>query len=652
MHIERLTLTNFRCFGGSPTSIDLSDTLVAFVGSNATGKTAAFAALSRLFGVARYDQQVTPEDFHVPAHETEVPGTRALSIEVVVAFPELQTELAGEDPEPYAVGEGTDDLTSVPEFFRHMAATDSGDLKCRFRLDATWTDDGSIDGTVTESFVAIHTFDKEYDEDDCTHVRPMDRSRIQVVYVPASRDGARHLTTFLKSRLWRAGQWSDQLRSAVDTAAGKIGKRFRSEPVVAAIEGAVDHRWKQLYQDRLNMSPAFHLLERDLAQLVNKSELRFVPGDAGRDQRAEQLSDGQRSLLEIALTAATIDLETTIASGGFGDEFDADAVHLPSLTVLVVEEPENSLAPHYLSRIISQMLDVGRRSRAQALVSSQSASVLGRVDPHHVRHFRLDQQSHTAVVNLLALPENPGEAATYVREAVQAFPELYFARFVVLGEGSSEQVVIPRLAHAAGTVIDQSFVAVVPLGGRHVGHMWRLLKSLEIPHVTLLDLDEGRAGGGVGRLQTTCRELQRVGVDPFDDLDAYDDADDLTGLDVNDLDDVITALRNCGVVFCTPLDLDMSMLRAFPDAYMRVEDSQRGPSGADAFEAVLGANGERRPYDGWDAEMQWYRYLFLGRSKPTTHVLALGRVANIQLSAKMPDELRSVVSLISAAVAF
>jgi hypothetical protein len=99
-------------------------------------------------------------------------------------------------------------------------------------------------------------------------------------------------------------------------------------------------------------------------------------------------------------------------------------------------------------------------------------------------------------------------------EAVRAYPELYFARFVILGEGASEQVVLPRLAEALDLPIDRSFVAIVPLGGRHVNHLWRLLNDLAIPHATLLDLDMGRFGGGWGRIKTTCAQLLANGVAP------------------------------------------------------------------------------------------------------------------------------------------
>jgi len=81
-----------------------------------------------------------------------------------------------------------------------------------------------------------------------------------------------------------------------------------------------------------------------------------------------------------------------------------------------------------------------------------------------VRHFRLGDRARTAVVSHVSLPPDADEAGRFVREAVKAYPELYFARFVILGEGSSEEVVLPRLAEAMGLDIDRSFAAVVPLG--------------------------------------------------------------------------------------------------------------------------------------------------------------------------------------------
>ena len=71
-------------------------------------------------------------------------------------------------------------------------------------------------------------------------------------------------------------------------------------------------------------------------------------------------------------------------------------------------------------------------------------------------------------VKRIVLPDDDELAAKYVREAVEAYPELYFSRFVVLGEDDSEQVVPPRLLAAVGIAEDDASVLLVPLGGRHV----------------------------------------------------------------------------------------------------------------------------------------------------------------------------------------
>lgn len=669
MHIESVTLTNFRCFGPESVRIELDPDLTALVGANGSGKSAAFEALARLFGVTQDERRVGPEDFHVGVDEEETPETRELSIDVVVAFPELEDEEEEdeedddeEDPDPDDEDDDPDEeddeddedeeslVDSVPEFFRQMAATDDGALKCRFRLEATWTDDGSVDGTVSEDIRVVHTLGDDYTDDEWSPLRPMDRARIQMIYVPAARDGARHVTAFLKGRLWRAAQWSDELRTAVDEGSSSLTDEFRSEAVVETVEGALADRWQELHQADTDADPIFRPVDREFAQFVGKAQLVFEPSEIGRERRADELSDGQRSLLHIALTAATLDVEAMIGAGQKEEEFDLEAARLPALTLLVVEEPENSLSPYFLSRILEQMLDVASGMQAQALVSSHSASVLGRVDPEVVRHFRLDPESRLAVVNTLALPDDDDERATYVREAVRAFPELYFARFVVLGEGSSEEVVIPLLAEAADVVIDRSFVAVVPLGGRHVHHFWRLLTGLEIPHATLLDLDRGRYDGCEGRIRVVCEQLRAVGVDPFADIGGFDDLDDLEDVSDEEIESLVAGLRSHGVYFCEPLDLDMTLLVAFPDEYQALAAGLPGPQQTDAFDAVLGPGGDREWYEGWDEEMRWYRYLFLGRSKPSTHLRALSGIDGDTLVEDAPEPLSDLIAEIAREV--
>jgi putative ATP-dependent endonuclease of the OLD family len=59
MHVESVTLQNFRCFGNGPTVVRLGPDITALIGANGAGKTAFIEALRRLFGVTREERTLT-----------------------------------------------------------------------------------------------------------------------------------------------------------------------------------------------------------------------------------------------------------------------------------------------------------------------------------------------------------------------------------------------------------------------------------------------------------------------------------------------------------------------------------------------------------------------------------------------------------------
>lgn len=649
MHIETVILSNFRCFGSQPTPVDLDPQLTALIGGNGAGKTAICQALMRMFGVNQEQRSVRLHDFHVPPEEEHRPSERSLRIEVIVAFPELDVD-DDDDPELQAASD------SIPEFFHQMAATVDGELKCRFVLEAAWTDDGSVDGNVEEERRVVHTFDEDYG-DQWSTLRAGDRNRIQMIYLPASRDGARQVAAFLRGRLWRASRWSEDLKDHLAQAADDLMGKFQAEKVVGAVEKALTARWQQLHHADTDAVPTFEPIQRDVGELFRSAELVFDPTHTGRKSRTDALSDGQRSLLHLALSAATIDLENEVIAGKLADYFELAASSLPSLTLLAIEEPENHLSPFFLSRVVAQLTELSAGPRTQSILASHSAGALARVEPDQVRHVRLDLSTSTSSVTPIKLPEDASEAGKYIRQAVRAHPELYFARYVVLGEGDSEELVIPLLAQARGVPIDRSFVAVVPLGGRHTNHFWRLLSSLRIPYATLIDLDWGRSGGGAGRIKTACGQLQSLGHDPFADIDGYDELDDLDqDLDSTELKKWTQHLRRWNVFFSEPLDLDMSLLKTYFDYYTtNLGDEAKGPNlESDAASAVLGDSNPKLIY--WADEnrkkyLGWYRYLFTNRSKPASHLRALTAVPDDRLAspprvlADLIDHIKSELSL-------
>ncbi|EKP0279232.1 AAA family ATPase [Aeromonas bestiarum] len=642
MFIERLTLTNFRSFGVE-TNIDLTPGLTTFIGANGSGKTAVMQALQRLFGITGEQRRIRRQDFHVPAAEDATSLQRHFSLEAILAFPELDMEAA--------------EAAAIPEFFQQMAADEVGRLKCRLRLEATWTDDGSLDGAIELKYWAVRAFG-EFTDEDCVELKAVDRARIQMIYVPASRDGSSQVTSFLRGRLWRAINWSQGVRDTFDEAGTTLNGAFAGEAAVDVVADAVRRRWQEVHTAGTDSTPLFRPVDLRFQEFIRKVEVVFRPDEAGRERALDDLSDGQRSLFHLAMTAATLDVENSIVGDPVAAGFQPGGVPLPALTLIAIEEPENNLAPFYLSRIVRQIEDLTGGNRAQAVVSSHSASILSRVDPSQVRHFRLDTVNRTSLVRAISLPVGLEDESKFIREAVRAYPEIYFARFVVLGEGASEEVVIPRLAEALGLDIDRSFVAVVPLGGRHVNHLWRLLTELDIPYATLLDLDWGREGGGWGRIKNACVQLMEIGVAPqaiFQQVDQNGPAANLARFDVSNIQDEpslrqwVNFLRQFNVFFCAPLDLDYSMLRAFPAAYQVVEPGRLGPSvQGDPRVAVLGENGRGDLYaQDKEEALRWYRYLFLGRGKPSTHVRVLSSQTHDILAAGAPEELRALLTTIS-----
>ncbi len=351
--------------------------------------------------------------------------------------------------------------------------------------------------------------------------------------------------------------------------------------------------------------------------------------------------------------------------------FDQSLLRRVPLTILAIEEPENSLSPFFLSRIMQLAGEIGDMPTAQVMLASHSASILSRVAPESIRYFRQDRKTTTSSVRELTLPDSASEEGAYVRLAVRAYPELYFARFVVLAEGVSEQLVLPRLAEAQQIALDQSFVPIVPLGGRYVSHFWRLLTDLEIPYATLLDLDLGRQHGGANALRTIAAALNEIG-EPMDTTMA---ADLLGTIDVGDLpsitdeefsliepkdgDDVlrgdawIEALREKNVFFSFPIDLDFSMEMAFEDAYRVKNPGGNGPSTADdqivkRKKRVLKKNGNPDLYpEVYGLDFVWYSYLFMQKSKPDTHLSVISRIDTEVLDADCPEELDALFKLIA-----
>lgn len=649
MHIESVTLQNFRCFGPTPVEVTLGRDLTALIGANGAGKSAFIEALRRVFGVTRDERTLSRADVHFgPNEKAEEVDSREIIIDVVFAFPEL------------AAG-GPEALNTIPDVFRVMTAAGPGQpLKARMRLEALWKRGESFVDEIDAALYWVMTLGKvAFGDDggaglDKQRVSSSDRNRVQLVYVPATRDGAavtRQALRQLLRRIERSGDFGDDTEEDIQEISETLQETVDDLPALKWVTERLAANWGLLHSAAHLKTPRFVVISQEFTQLLRSLTARLSPMPDGRERSLEELSEGLTSLFFLALAATLAQLETELAKTPPPNGFTALDVSPPALLIYAVEEPENHLAPFYLSRLVNLLTELCTGHQAMGIVTSHAPSVMRRIGPESVRHFRLDPASLATKVNALRLPDDDDEAEKYVRQAVLAQPELYFASLVILGEGDSEEIIIPRIAKALGVDLDPSFVAFAPLGGRHVNHFWRLLDDLDIPVLTLLDFDLGRHGAGPLRLKYAYDQLTVLSeVAPPRTLGDPKKTAYWRGRKEGGIRLWRRWLAKNGVLFSYPLDLDMMMIRAYPDAY-GVPDADE-PDDEDKLEAsVFGKGNGLAEYDERAVaadrpstdELVTYDKLFKKRSKPGSHLKALAELSDEDLNDGCPDPLRQLV---------
>ncbi len=671
MLLKKLVVSGYKSISTShPQTIEFEPDLTIFIGHNGTGKSAALEALNKLFSIDHSLRGILPSDFHLPDN-VDAATPRSLMIETWFT-------LTNSEGNP-----------SVPSLINGLTASSStGEIIFRVRLEANLSYDFNPLGDVDESIWVIDGDMEEPEEEDKHRLSATQRNAIQVNYVPANRDPLVQLKYSSKAilgRLLKAIKWSDGEQDSFEAQAQQLNQLAADNPALEQITQAINHNWQDIYKGRHLNQAKLNFPVGDVDEILKLIQLQFMPDATGNKVDTSRLSDGQKSLVYFALTKALFDIDKATRQAIVGSQssnFDVDKMKLPIFSLIVLEEPENHLSPHYLGRILKLVKDYASTEFCQSLVSTHSASLVGRIKPEQIRHFRLDSENICTKVQGLLLPEDSDEQAKYVSEAIKAYPEIYFAKLVILGEGDSEQVVLPKLLEHYGKDIDGHSISVIPLGGRHVNHFWRLLNSLKIPFVTLLDFDIDRNGGGFGRMKYVIEQLRLMDNnstdfiygDILDSIPAWNSPQSPTNFFVRDPDNVVKVIvdeiEKYNVFFSSPLDIDYSMICAFPEIFCEKDEAygERGPTEgkedeedenttkreAALIKAVLkkGNTGKRFNFgSNWERNFLWYRYRFLSnKSKPASHVRMFTkleeRYTSQEILEKLPSELTRLMERI------
>lgn len=674
MKLKKVKINNFRSFGERQI-IEINNQTV-LIGNNSSGKTTVLDALRKLFSDKQNDRIIRKSDFHLRKGMKPGQNSKSLFIETIFEFDELQ----GQSYSP-----------AIPTFFEHFTVSEGYDNPfLRIRLESSWEDDGTVEGSIDTQIYFISSGDENFSEKDKHHAPRRDLDKIRLLYVPASRNPDKELgnsSGSMLSRLVNSINWTSDEINMITEKIDELNDIFLSETsALKQINQGIQKAWEIYHQDNRFSQANLTINSSEMSGALRQIALKFSPSTTEEAFRVSDLGDGLRSIFYFSLVDSILDLENKITKD-YGEKPDYPRFKLlpPLLTILAIEEPENHIAPHHIGKLVKRFKELSNNDNCQLILTSHSPAIVKRIDPEDLRHLRIENTDKVlqTVVSEIQLPEAIDESYKYVKEAVQSYPELYFAKLIILGEGDSEELLIPKFFDLLGKEIDSSQISVVPLGGRHVNHFWKLLNSLKIPYITLLDFDNERYGGGWGRIKYISQHLNKLNLE-------FQKWFNTNKLDFNEI-----VLRECesiesqrlknwfnkfeefNVYFSSPLDIDFLMLKHYKTHYLKTLSSKEGPvvsyidlegnsakvklTELDCYDKsqVEGAN--NRKYEAIQATLKdksgsgdsftdeekrlmiWYQYFFLGRGKPTTHMKFLSLISDEELILNLPPVFNKIV---------
>ncbi|NUJ08828.1 ATP-dependent nuclease [Bacillus paranthracis] len=676
MKFTKVRIYNFRSFREEEI-IDLEE-LTAIIGSNSSGKTTFLQALLKLFGETSREREILSSDFHVPNNPAQrTLDSKSLYIDVTIEFP--------------------DDIT-VPLFFHTLTFEENGKPYVRIRKKATWLNSNHPEGIIESKVYRINTSRDCISENDMEEISKEYLSFFKVIYVPALRNPNEQLKMISGTLLWRfinRINFQNGFKQNISKKIESINEIIDKEKGISQLKKIIRTEWKKYHNKSKYLNVDLTINPNNIEDILEKIEANFSPSEVGKNYTVDALGDGLRSMFYFSLVGSLLKIEEVALKETYGSQprFDHEKtfkITPPVLTLVAVEEPENHVAPHLLGKIMNNLRSISRGKNAQVILSSHSESIIKKVDPVEIRHFRKSEEMGETTIKKIYLPDEKTDEYKYIKEAVKAYPEIYFSSLVILGEGESEEIIIPRILEKWKVDIHTYEISVVPLGGRHVNHFWKLLTRLEIPFITLLDLDMERNGGGWGRIKYVINQLlisKRVEEKDLFNLNPEQILDkiklkNMHNWNLNEEDTNRIALNRWAellekhnVFFSAPLDIDFLMIEAFKDRYLKTLSKNEGPiiniNKTNYNIADLEKEGKvsSREYknkitngvkytlkdetktgecykDSEKALMIWYNYFFLNRGKPTTHILALNNFKGEDYGEKLPGVFKRMKSVI------
>ena len=478
MYISEIRIENFRCFGSGDNrlTLPLTDGLTALVGENDTGKTAVIDALRLVLGTRDQEYfRAQESDFHCPPGS----GERCTEINIRCRFEGLTNR----------------DKGAFAEYLTYVEHGGSRDVV----LYINWTARDFAGARSTRRSVSVEV--RSGENGDGPSMDAEARNLLQVTYLRPLRDAERAMSAGRGSRLSQILQHTKEIRD--------VGEDFDSdsEPDVhkLSVLGVGDYA-SALLRDRDGIKEARKRLNENylvpLSFSGDKLAAEIDVSSAGdKEARLRQLLEK----LELELRDPTT--SGVVPNRGLGSNnvlFMACELLLlgaeeDGFPLLLIEEPEAHLHPQrqlLLMKFLQDQAEAAREGvqKIQIIVTTHSPNLASAIKlsnlvllsdskafPLHAQATQLEASDYRFLERFLDVTKS----------------NLFFARGVMIVEGSAENILLPALARLIGRNFAEYGVSVINVGGTGLRRFARIFHrrdpegdgAVPVPVACVTDLD-------------------------------------------------------------------------------------------------------------------------------------------------------------------